>query len=301
MTDAKLEGWMEYEKYPASMRERIRQFAKHSVSCYKVTGGQIWHPFDREDLFEVLLSMERFLIDSNSPASIRDATRATNRDKAFIIGYTFIDEQDNLENTLLGHDNCNNNLFGFGYIEEDCDWPLGECVMIHRLDEHQRFALNMWSLRLESRPRQKRLKDDPEFIEREKDRTAKNRQFKVHITHKILSVTDLVEPEDNDRKKLELIEIIRSKSAQCFKNYHEAAEIASLCYSALLLEPDEVGKKTRKEFHDKDGNPKRNCFGDTHLIQNALWLNSRIISKDAAVVRMAEYLNLRDVTVKQVV
>ncbi len=114
MTDAELEGWMEYEKYPASIRERIRQFAKHSVSCYKVTGEHLFHPFDSENLLEVLLNMERYLIDSNVPASIRDATKPANRDKAFIIGYTFMDEQDNLDNAVLRHDNCNNNLFGFG-------------------------------------------------------------------------------------------------------------------------------------------------------------------------------------------
>jgi len=176
--------------------------------------------------------------------------------------------------------------------------------MIHRLDEHQRFVLNKQGMRLESRPHEKRLKDDPEFIEREKNRVAVNCQFKAYLMNEILKLTDITNlppQEDSERNKTELIEIIRSKSAQGFKNYHEAAYIASVCYSALLLEPDDVGKKTRQEFHDESGKPKRNCFGDTHLIQNALWLNSRIISKDAAVRRMADYLNLRDVTVKQVV
>src|SRR5882762_1158441 len=115
MTEAVLENWMEHEGYPESTRERIRQFAKHSVSCYKVTGEHLWHPFDSENLLEVLLNMERYLIDSNMPASIRDATKPANREKAFIVGYTFMDEQDNLENAVLGHDNRNNNLFGFGY------------------------------------------------------------------------------------------------------------------------------------------------------------------------------------------
>jgi hypothetical protein len=248
--------------------------------------------------------MERYLVDSNLPDSIRDAAKPANRDKAFILGQTFTDEQENLENAILGHDNSNNNLFEFGYVGTEVLWTRGECIMINRLDEHQPVTFDKEGLRLESRPRQKRKQDDPNFIEREKKREADNCQFKAVILNEILKwpdITNLPPAEYRERKKAQLIEMVRSKSAHCFKNYGEAVGVASHCYSALLLEPDEVGRKTRQELHDENGNPKRNCFGDTRLIQNALWLNSRIISKDVAVKRMVSYLNLRHVIVKEVV
>jgi hypothetical protein len=72
-----------------------------------------------------------------------------------------------------------------------------------------------------------------------------------------------------------------------------------MCYAALLMEDDAIGKKTRDEFNlvDGAGNPKRNLFGDTRLIQNALWLKSRIISSDGAVTRMASYLGVPEITI----
>ncbi len=112
----------------------------------------------------------------------------------------------------------------------------------------------------------------------------------------VLKVSDItaLQIDKMDSMKSNLIQFVRSKAPACFKNYANAVVVASSCYAALLLESDEVGKKTREEF----GASKRNIFGDTRLVQNALWLNSRILSNDGGVRRMVEYLALPEITMK---
>ena len=105
-------------------------------------------------------------------------------------------------------------------------------------------------------------------------------------------VANLPPFEETERKKTKIIQSVRSKAPGCFKNYWNARDVVSNCYAALLLERDEVGEKTRNEFNDPQ---RRNVFGDTRLVQNALWLNSRILSNDNAVGRMVEYLALPEI------
>ena len=50
-----------------------------------------------------------------------------------------------------------------------------------------------------------------------------------------------------------------------------------------------VWNKSWDEFND-DNN--RNIFGDTSLLQNALWLHSRIISNDNALKKMVGYTRM---------
>jgi hypothetical protein len=299
MLASTLENYMEAENLPESERQRVRDFAKHSFSFYRETGEHIEHPFDTENLLTLLMGMERYIIDSNVPGSVGEAKKPENRNKAFILGQTFTDERENLEDAILGPlaDNLNNNLFEFGFIGCEIRGLPTPCLILCRLDPFLRATTDAKGLRLESRPRVKRIKDDPDFIERERKHTADVRQFKRIILDEILcwpDVTSLPPPEFIERKKTQLIEIIRSKTSMCFANYWNAVQVASLCYGALLLEPDKIGVKTRNEFCEPN---RRNVFGDARLIQNALWLKARILSNDGAVRRMAEYLSLSEITV----
>lgn len=280
-----LENYMEAEKLPETERQRIRDFAKHSISFYKETGEHIPHPFDKENLLAVLMRMECYIIDSNLPGSVSDATKPENKNKAFILGQTFTDERENLEDALLGSrvDNSNNNLFAFGFVGDEIRWLPTPCLMLYRLDSYLQITMNAKGLREESRPRVKRMLDDPEFIESERKDMADVLHFKEIILKEILrwpDITCLPPVKFNGRKKAQLIEIIRSKAPSCFTNYSNAAYVASLCYAALLLEPDKIGVKTRNEFCKPN---RRHVFGDTRLIQNALWLKARILSNDGAV------------------
>lgn len=298
-----LEVWLEAEKVPESERPQIRELAKHSISCYTENGEHIKHPFDTENLLCVLMGMERYIVDSNLPGSVHDAKKPENRNKAFILGQTFTDERENLEDALLGSnaDNSNNNLFDFGYVGEEITWLPTPCLMINRLDAHQRITFDTKGLRMESRSREKRRKDDPEFIEMEQEQARNILGMKNLVLQKLsLSNIKCLPPAPfRERKRLKLIEVVRENAQNCFKNYTMGVEVATLCYAALLLEPDEdrVGKKTRKEFQEAG---RRNVFGDTRLIQNALWLKARILSDDGAVKRMVEYLDLPEIAVPEI-
>ena len=307
MTDTELEVWMDSKGVSEVERIQYREFAKHSESCYTENGQYLKSPLDKEDLLSVLMRMERYLADSNLPGLLGEAKRPENRNKAFILGQTFTDERENLKDTLFGPkaDNSNNNLFTFGYIGWNKIQHLPTpCLAIHRLDAYYRPMMDEGRLRAASRSSATGVKQDADFTERERDHFDFVSDLKSRILNAILhlpDVTSLPPVEFTERKKAQLIQIVHSKASGCFLHYWNAVEVSSLCYAALLLEPDGVGKKTREEFNFKDeaGNPKRNVFGDTRLIQNALWLNARILSNDRAVRRMVEYLGLPEITASE--
>jgi hypothetical protein len=147
----------------------------------------------------------------------------------------------------------------------------------------------------------KRLKN-ADLIEWEQNHFNNVSDLKNRILNDILRLPDVTSlpPVEFTDKWTQLIQVIRAKASSCFLHYWNAAKVSEFCYAALLLEPDGVGKKTREEFSSQDeaSNPKRNVFGDTRLIQNALWLNARILSNDRAVMRMVEYLGLPEITVR---
>jgi hypothetical protein len=307
MTESEFEAWMDSKGISEGERVQFREFAKHSESCYTENGQYLKHPIDKEDLLSVLLKMERYLIDSNLTGSVGEAKKPENKNKAFILGQTFTDERENLRDTLFGPkaDNSNNNLFTFGYVGRNKirHYPI-PCLVIQRLDAYYRPMMDENRLRAESRSPAQRVKDDADFIEREQDHFDYVSDLKNRILNDILhwpNVTSLPPAEFTERKKAQLIRIVRAKATGCFSCYWNAVEVSSLCYAALLLEPDGIGKKTREEFslQDEAGNPKRIVFGDTRLIQNALWLNARILSNDGAVRRMVEYLGLQQITVTE--
>jgi hypothetical protein len=309
MTETELEVWMDLKGVSEGERPQFREFANHSESCYTENGRYLKNLIDKEDLLSVLMRMERYLVDSNLPGLVGEAKKSGNRNKAFILGQTFTDERENLKDTLFGPkaDNSNNNLFTFGYIGRNKIQHLPTpCLVIHRLDVYYRAMMDETRLKAASRSPARRTKQDTDFIEREQDHFDYVSDFKNHILSDILhwpDVTSLPPVEFTERKKARLIQIIRSKASGCFSHYWNAVEVSSLCYATLVLEPDGVGKKTCEEFifRDEAGNPKRNVFGDTRLIQNALWLNAHILSNDGAVKRMVEYLGLPNITVKETV
>jgi len=305
MTETEFETWMDSKGVSDGDRIQFREFAKHSESCYTEDGRYLRNPLDKEDLLSVLMEMERYLVDSNLPGLIGEAKRPENRNKAFILGQTFTDERENLADTLFGAnaDNSNNNLFTFGYVGRNkVSWLPTPCLVIHRLDVHYRRLMDEDRLRAASRSPAKRIKDDAEFIERERDHFDYVSDFKRRILYDIPHLPharSLPTAEFAEQEKAQLVHFIRLKGPGCFLHYWNAVEVSSLCYAALLLEPDGVGEKTRKEFmfQDETGSPKRNIFGDTRLVQNALWLNARILSSDWAVRRMVDFLDLPGVTV----
>jgi hypothetical protein len=275
---------------PESDRAGLRGQLKHSVSYYGLNGEHLEHAFESENLLSVLERMERYLVDSNYPWKCA-ASKAEHRNKAFIVGQTVTEEEDNLESIFFGPgtDASNDNLFGFGLDEFNGVYRL----LIERFDTAFPSIFDKKKLAEESEQRAKRT--DAASLRREVGHKVSVAQLKERIAH-ILAYPNLENRPPLELKqwqKTEIVAIIRRNSPNCLRNYHAAYDVAELCYAALLLEDDKVGQKTRQEFRNPN---KRNVFGDTRLIQNALWLGSNILSRDNAVKRMVEYIGSRRIT-----
>jgi hypothetical protein len=65
-----------------------------------------------------------------------------------------------------------------------------------------------------------------------------------------------------------------------------SAKVARHCYALLLAENF---PKIRDEFSDSN---RLNVFGDTQILQNAIFLEAGILSNDGALERMAGYAGL---------
>lgn len=296
-----LEDYMKAEKLPEKARRLLRKQADHSVSCYGLNGEHLPNDFDKEDLLTIMMRMERFLLDTNSLEVLRDAKRPENQNKAFILGQTVEEEVENLEALLFGRnvDNSNNNIFDFGFVGPEKSGLHHPYLILNRLDLHYRLTFDDKRLKRESRTRKERT--EREFFEREREHMANVLDLKQAILGQILrwpDIANLPPVEFTERKKSQLVRIIRVMAGDAHKNYDTAVHVASLCYATLLLEQDDVGKKTRAEFSDP---LRRNVFGDTRLIAEALWLNAHVLSKDIAVKRMAQYVASKTVTVTETV
>ena len=291
-----LESYMVSKGLTEAERQLLRQQIQHSCCCYSLDGEYLELPTDKENLRDEILTMDRrFVVDSNSRWK-EEASKVENRNKAFIVGETVTDESDDLKGNLFGKkvDASNNNLFHFGMVAEG---PRPPYLQIDRHDEFYPLIFDKQRLRMESQPREKRT--DAEFFERERDHMQKVEGAKQVILGKlglavVLQAELLPLNELRQKVKAQIVELIRSQAPSCVSRYMPAAEIAMLCYAALLLEEDEIGTKTRNEFHDAT---RRNVLGDTRLIQNALWFNARILSSDGAVTRMAEYIAMPNIKV----
>jgi hypothetical protein len=248
---------------------------KHSVSYYRLNGDHWINPHEHEDLLQVLLSKERFVVDTN--ASWKNETKKPeNRDKAFIIGMTLMAEQDTkLKGVFFNSkvDLSNNNIYIF-----DIDPDLGKepLVVIERLDAPYRLTLDEARLAAESLPR------DAEFLAQENDAIEGEKEQILNV----LGVHSLekIDREFYVRRTQELLAFIRQEAPRCVANYVNSYQVARRCYALLLLNE----KKIRNEFALAD---YRHVFGDTMLIHNALFLQANVLSHDkVGVHNMMSYI-----------
>jgi hypothetical protein len=83
---------------------------------------------------------------------------------------------------------------------------------------------------------------------------------------------------------------IEQERPKCFKRFWESNDVARLGYARLLLGTDRISREARKEFSEAD---YPNIFGDLHLVQNALFFNAGILSRDKGVKKMARLCGLQ--------
>ena len=273
------------------LRHFLHHYAPWPISFHTFTGEQIQPSFGKENLLDVLLQRERFVCDSN-PTWKDEAGKVLNRNKAFIIPHTALDEPPDVHGNLFGKkmNHSNGNIFFFTTAPPQ----VGFCLAIERYDTEfiKRFSPD----KFKQVSRERRIKTDPKYLESERELLAQVRKEKQNILSflNVPNIEDLPPVKNSEQIKSGIIQHVRTAGPKCFKDYRNAMNVAGLCYAALLLEQDDVGKKTRNEFSDPN---RRNLFGDTLLFRDALWFKARILSNDRAVMRVAEYVALPEIKV----
>lgn len=218
-------------------------------------------PYGVEDLFLLITQMERrFVWDVNSklPSEF-------NSKHAFIVGQTF------------DHEDCfwrrpevkggRENIFNFGLAD-----LFGQrCLQIQRIRKGMVTVLN----------KLKMAKAADHFSS---EHWTMVRQGEVRV---ILGRCSLGEDW--------LDEAIADLRPSCEGNYFISIEAARCCAARLLLEKDPKLNPKIDEEWEKFKKNHRNVLGDTRLIQNALYLNAEVLTKDEGAKRMARYCGLQPV------
>lgn len=182
---------MEPDKFLASFseaeREKVKKALNNAASFYTLDGVNILnYGVEPVNLLAVIDSMERYVVDGNSPWKAA-AAKKENAGKAFIIGDTVQGEHHNLKGTLFGSktDISNNNLFIFGVAPPS---NRGDLLLVRRMDEHFRSIFDESVLDQESaRPE---TRTDAMFFEREEQQARNAAELKNDILNRI-GVCDL--------------------------------------------------------------------------------------------------------------
>lgn len=264
---------------PSESSKLQKQF-QHSVSFYTLYGICVTHPISRENLFHIVTSMERYIVDSHASWQA-ESKKPQNQNKAFIIGRTISDETENLKALFFGDkvDTSNNNIFNLGVTSVNNE-PL---VTLERLDAHFQSVFDCQKLEEESKPQAKRT--DTAFLQRRKKRLENVELEKKQIL-KVLEVSDIAQlapRAELNQSETGLTAYIRENRSRCFGHWLNSMEVARCCYALLLIQ----SRKIRNEFALPD---YWNVFHDTILIHNALFLKAKIFSGDFAPNKMASYI-----------
>ena len=219
-------------------------------------------PSDEEDLFVAIQKMQRRIIcDSNLPLP-----DTMNSQYAFILGQTFDHEGDFWLRAQVKRGN--DNLFSFGVTAYQHCFP---CLEILRLRKEVVAAIN------------KRKASIPEA--------------RTHYTSYSSSLSRFDEVQVILRNyalgKERLIKEISDLQTYARPgNYQISYYVARRC-TALLLHEDapELKHKVVEEWPKFLSNYP-NVLGDTQLIQNALYFNAEILTKDRGAKKMADYCGL---------
>ena len=275
-----------YEHFLNSLSEEERKLhelqLKHADTFCTLDGEYILPSRVGENLFEVIRHKQRFLVDSNFDWK-RESAKLEHKDKAFIVGKTVVDEHKNFKGLFFSPSVSleNKNVF----ILSPFSFNNQFVVRLERLDEYFRYGFDEHALDESSKPRSTRA--DSKSAEY-------HAMFKAGVEHErkailllfgIGDIKELAEPSQLGILRQQFREFIRLESPNCSGRYIYAAGVARHCYALLLAEV----RRMRSEFAESE---YLNVFGDTRIIQNALFLQSAILSNDGAVKRMARYAGL---------
>ena len=235
---------------------RIKEFANDGAYYDLNTNEKL--PSNEEDLFAIIQKMDRRVVwDSNLSLPDPIDTR-----HAFIVGQTADHEGDFWLRSQVKRGN--ENLFSFGVVNYLHCFPALE---IRRLRKDLVTAIN------------KRKGGIPKPDEHYSP-LSRLEEVQVIVESFLWGV---------DRLKKEIADLRPYSNG----SYHISILLARRC-AALLLHEDAPGLKPKVDEEWRklfDNHP--NVLGDTMLIQNALYFDAQILTKDTGAQRMATYCGLK--------
>lgn len=256
-----------------------RDWAAHDLGVMNLFGVPV--AGTSKNLFQEILGMEaRYLIDTNIPWE-RYSAMPHYLNSAFVMGPTIAREKS--RTAIFENSNgikVRNNVFIFSL------WPPkeGGLVMrlaIERLDGH--------TLAIRKRDELRRW-DDPNYRIEEYNPPEARQQEKMSILEK-LGMTQMSELKETKRMHQaadNLKNSLKQKAKDSFRDFRKCIDVAERAYGILLAD----SQSALNEFRQSDPHD-RNVFGDTEVIQNALFFGATVLSTNHKHVgKMAEYCGL---------
>lgn len=236
----------------------------HSCSIYDLNMNNLANSCG-EDLFNLISGMDRVIVDNGAEWK-QQSLKEPN--KAFILGRTVSSEKHNLEGEFFNKKvkGGRKNVFLFA-VKSINGLPI---FRIHRLDSHFKSTISKpLPTFSEMTPAEEAQWNDP----------VKRLQLRDDIAE---TVTNF--PSDLLQAK------IKESVSPAFKNYQLSYRVAGWAY-ALLLQG--ISSKENKEWQ-KFLNNDKNLFGDTALIQEALFFRAGVLSKNSQHLRpMTSYCEIK--------
>ena len=287
---------------PPQERARILKVLEHSCSMYDFTGKHIRHDFEREDLLDVISKRDTYVVDSNSDWK---KVCMENPDKAFIITPALSRENPNTKDLILHEKRSKlGNIFSFG-IDANL-----RCILIDRIDEAFHYAFDNAKLTEASRGKGETVaKQKAEMwnaieVEKQKIRDIIREMLarmtelgKVPIGTAFINSgrgADLPPYKETQVMADAFKTIIKQLQLAPESKHHvsKSQKLGLLCYATLLLEDKQERKDegTRFEF---DCPQYEHVFGDMYIVQAAIYLQARILTRDKKLQQMAGYADVK--------
>jgi len=280
-------------------KERINMMLQHSCSMYDFSGNHIPHPYEKENLLEIISKLDTYIVDSNS--NWKDECKH-HLDKAFIITPTLSREQINTEELILNKGRANlGNIFSVGIVLNEGN-PNQGYVLIDRIDGYFKYCFDEAKLSNASKGKGEQFARQKEIqrlqMEHEKEQIRFNLElellFSANSGQPPVSLAflttrkacDLPAPDKMKYATDKLKANIKQRLPACKHNVAKSKILVEICHRTLLLEDTKI----RQEFDDPQ---KVNVFGDMYILLGAVHIGAKIMSHDVRLARMAEYAGIK--------
>lgn len=278
----------------SAQREQALKSLEHSFSLYDFDGNHKPHPYEKENLLEVISRREMYVVDNNSPWQ---SECKAHLDKAFIISAALSREHPSIKALILDATRSGlGNLFAFG-----CYANIAR-VHIDRIDSSFSHVFDMQKLEDASDKSGEAFAKQKaqERINNEYDRAAIQNHiwlellFASSLGKKPIKTDFMISGKASDLPNRDSIQevitrlqaYIQRQLSKCKHNLKNTKNVVERCYAKLLLED----RKTRNDF-DKPNYD--NVFGDMYIVSAAIYLGANIMTGDKGLKKMASYAGIK--------